>query len=175
LGVALDGSFAFTSSWVSFLGVAASFELGARWTPLLSPSLRLTGALDFGSVATTASATAAFRLARARLDLRPLRLELAPPLSAVPYAGIEIGRLTGEGEAGTLITEAQTESRDWLALAQGMAFELMLSDPIFLTISGEIREPLHRYRFVFKAPDTEVAEVPAVEFGWSVGAAARFW
>jgi hypothetical protein len=174
-GAALDGSFPFTSSWVSLVGPAASLELGARWTPIFSPSLRLTGALNFGSTATAAASTASFRLARVRLDLRPVRLELAPPLFLVPHAGIEIGQLTGEGEVGTLISEAQTRSRDWLALAQGVAFELTLVEPIFVTLSGEIREPLYRYNFVFQAPHTEVAEVPAVEFGWSAGLGARFW
>jgi hypothetical protein len=93
----------------------------------------------------------------------------------VPYAGVEIGRLTGEGEAGDLITEAQSESRGWLALAQGVALELILVDPLFISISGEIREPLRRYQFVFQTPDIQVAEVPAAEFAWSAGIAARFW
>lgn len=175
VGLAVAGTASFTSGWTAFLGPSASLELGVRWSPLLSPSVRLSGALDYGSAGTEAAGEADFRIGRGRLDLRPIRLELSSTFAALPFVGVEVGTLAGEGESGAAVTTTRTQRRLWLALAQGVALELALTDSVYLSVSGEIREPLRRYAFVFLGPDTTVAEVPAVDFGWTVGAAARFW
>lgn len=174
-GASAGASSAFSASWITLIGPSLSVELGARWTPLASPSLLVSGALDFGSAGTVAAAASSFRLRRIRLDVRPLRVELGVPVALVPYAGVEIGTLTGDAEASAVITEAREENRTWLAFAQGAVLELRLADAIYLFLSAEIREPLRRYRFVFRTPDTDVAEVQPVELGGRAGAAVRFW
>jgi hypothetical protein len=173
-GADLNVSLPLAGSWTSLVGPSVSVEIGARVRSLFAPSLRATGALDLSPAVNPGVGAAHFRLYRARLEARPIRIEWRP-VALVPYLGAEVGSLIGNGEAGGPITDASDATRTWFALAEGLAVELSLSRAFYLNVSGEIREPLRRYRFVFQTPDRDIVEVPVADLAWNVGAAVRFW
>jgi hypothetical protein len=159
---------------IKLLGGSTWIESGARMVGILVPSVRVSGRYASSPTVSAGGGAAHFRLLVARLDASPVRFEFGPA-ALVPYLALEFGELRGRAEAAGPITTARNQGRTWWCAAEGLALEVELREPFHLTLYGELRQPLARYRFVFEDPDLDVAEVPKQELGAGLGVGARFW
>jgi hypothetical protein len=145
-------------------------ELAGR-APLVFARLTLRGTAGSTSVE---ARSATFTSLMARLSLCPFSLQISEPISLIPCAAIDVGRLTGQGEASAELRTPRSAAILWSAAEAVLLVRWQLGDLVAIEAGGELGFPLVRHTFVFEWPTRLVYEVPALGAGAYAAVALRF-
>jgi hypothetical protein len=172
----VDGSAGLEARGLLLLRASVGLEAGIRLGRFLSPSVRLLGSYGLSPRITPSAGAAHFEQIAARLEAAALRIELGS-LALSQFISVEVGALTGRGESIDGIVARAEQTERWATLTQGLALDISLLNPVYLSVSVELREPIQRYQFVFRdvGGPIHVANVAALEFGAGVTVGSRFW
>jgi hypothetical protein len=151
-------------SWGGFGELAAS-------APLALVRLTALGATSSTSVDTR---SASFTSLMARITVCPLSLRIAEPLFLIPCSAVDMGRVTGQGEASADLPTPHSTSIFWSSIEAMLLVRWHLGAVVALEAGAELGFPLVRHTFVFEGPTQVVYDVPSVGVGAHAAFAVRF-
>ena len=154
------------------LGLGIFFEAAWERESWFRPSARLAG-LDAGSGVSSESdrgdVTVSFF--GGRLSLCPVRTSRRQSLSGRFCALVEVGRLSGKGEA---TTQEGSAAPIWYAAGPSLGLELQPWSFLAIELEAALIFPFNRDRFVFEPEPVQVGyEVPPLSLSLALGVAWR--
>jgi hypothetical protein len=140
---------------------------GDRWSGRV-------GVLYLGASVSAGERSADFSLLGGRVEGCPLSTGLGTIGRFELCLLLELGSLSGEGDASSALANSGAATVFWSAVALPARLRVAVGSRLHLETQAEVAVPLSQRVFVFERPREEVARAPAVGFSGRIGLGVTF-